>query len=252
MKHLAISIDAQQVRFDCLVDKDVTQNLILDFSSENLENQVEEIDTFLNSNDSLNVAWDAITLSWFNSKSTLLPESIFKACDIHQPYKLAFGDLTEGLELKYDRIPNVDIINIYSTPALFRTYFIRKFLTIQFLHEGSHFIGFNSTRKIENHQLVIAQHNSEYMLMAFEKGNLVYYNFFDQKNPEDLLYHTAHLIQKLKWESPEIKAHFYSLLEEGKTTYSTFTEMCSNISIFKNTTWSYHKNWRSKIQQACV
>ena len=135
-------------------------------------------------------------MSWFGEKSTLLPDAIFKLALPEEVYALSFGIPNPNTTIEFNRIPGIDIVNVYDIPNWIKQFFTSRFGKIQILHEGSHALKTIFDKLVEKPNIYVFQHQKQFLLLAVKDNNLHYYNIFDHHGAEDIIYHTAHLIQK--------------------------------------------------------
>ena len=116
LKHLVVHIDREAVRFQRLVDNEITEDHTFIFKDKTDFGYKDQLDVFLTKTDFRSMDWDEYSLSWFSEKSTLLPYSIFGTTDTTAAFRLSFGNSVQENDIDFNRIPEHMVVNLYEIP----------------------------------------------------------------------------------------------------------------------------------------
>jgi len=147
-------------------------------------------------NDYLNQDFDEVTLSWSNKKSTLVPNSIFSETKPNEIFNLCFGKKSIKYDLDYNRIYQLNLVNIYEIPSWIKHFFIMKFPKIIIQHEGSHIIRQNVFENILDIKVNLIIHNKYFQLIIIKNNTLEFYSSFEYQDHQDIIYHLMFTLQQ--------------------------------------------------------
>jgi hypothetical protein len=251
-KQLVVHLDSNQVRFVRLVNKEIETEHLFSFNDRTHFGYKDQLDAFLIKTDFRTLDWDDYSLSWFSPKSTLLPFSIFSSTTPADAFRLAFGESKEKETLDFNRLPEWEIVNVFGIPEWVKSFFIARFARMSIQHEGSHLIRGMAAKKSQGLRIHIVQHQDHFSLLAMKNQTLQYYNSFAYQDVEDILYHSAHLIQKKAWMGEKSKWHFSSHIESGVQDFEKLSGFASKMDLFTQATWKNKSEWITEIHELCV
>ncbi|MFA7274098.1 MAG: DUF3822 family protein [Crocinitomicaceae bacterium] len=206
-KQLVVDIDRDSVRFTRLIGITVDQQFHFNFKDKTDFGYKDQLDVFLAKTDFRTLDWDEYSLSWFGEKTTLLPFAIFNEVDPVKAFQLSFGNSVADNDIDFNRIPEFTGVNIYEIPLWVKSFFVVRFPRMVLQHEGTHcirgLIGGGSFKL----SLLVSLHENHFLLMAIKDQEVKYYNTFEYQTAEDVVYHTAHLLQQYKWQDEKGKLY---------------------------------------------
>jgi hypothetical protein len=168
---------------------------------------------------------DEVSLAIQSAKSTLVPQNIFGESKAEDIYRLCFGAALDSVD--YNRFHEQGLVNVYAQEDWVKSFFVIRFPKIIIQHENTHVLRgiFNgSTFKTQLHLVPSAEHFS---LLVSAKNKLEFYNIFDSRTLEDMLYHTSFVLQQKEIKPSEIQLHWHG--DSNQTQGEEFASMFGKI-----------------------
>ena len=104
-------------------------------------------------------------------------------------------------EIQFNNISEANIYNIFTIPSDITTYLVNKFPEIRFLQQGTvliqHFINETKNSKSVIPTVVLNISPSHFDMIVVKSGELLYYNIYDYKTEDDLIYYMINTYNKL-------------------------------------------------------
>lgn len=250
-KQLIVHLDRNSVRFQRLVDEVVEQDFLFHFTDKTDFGYKDQLDAFLLKTDFRTLDWDEYSLSWFSEKSTLLPYNLFGITDTTKAFQLSFGNRIEENDIDFNRIPEYTVVNIFEIPLWVKSFFISRFPRMTIQHAGSHAIRGVFSKGSFSLKLIILPFKEHFLLMAAKNNELQFYNIFDFQSHEDILYHTAHLIQQLNLKGEKGKATICTTIEEIDLM-EPLSKVWSKIDLLKTIELEENPQLITEFQTLCV
>jgi len=251
-KQLIVDIDRDSVRFTRLDGISVEQQFHFEFKDKTDFGYKNQLDLFLVKTDFRSMDWDEYSLSWFSEKSTLLPFSIYNETNPIKVFELAYGKGTSDDDIDFNRIPEFSVTNIYEIPLWVKSFFVMRFPRIIMQHEGSHAIRGLISGAGSDLNLLLSLHENHFLILATHNKELKYYNTFEYQTAEDIIYHTAHLIQQNNWQDVKGNFRFVHSLLSTTEKVAEIKKLFEKLPPFKNFSFQESKNLLSQFQILCV
>lgn len=251
-KQLIVDIDRESVSFTRLDGVTVEQQFHFDFKDKTDFGYKDQLDLFLGKTEFRALDWDEYSLSWFSEKSTLLPFSIFNETDNVKAFELAYGTSVDENHVDFNRIPEYSCVNIYEIPLWVKSFFVTRFPRMIMQHEGSHAIRGLISGAGSKLNLLISIHENHFLILATHQNELKYYNTFEYQTAEDIVYHTAHLIQQNNWQEEKGKLRFVPSLIQNKEKADKAKDMLQKLPTFQNMNIEETQHLLSQFQILCV
>ena len=186
---LTIQLSESKSNFVSLAKDIVINESSVSFQDEPNSRKSEILKKHFLLNDYLNQDFDEVTLSWSNKRSTLVPNSIFSETKPNEIFNLCFGGKSTKYDIDYNRIYQLNLVNIYEIPSWIKHFFIMKFPKIIIQHEGSHIIRQNIFENILDVKVNIIIHDKYFQLIIIANNNLEFYSSFEYQNHQDIIYY---------------------------------------------------------------
>lgn len=251
-KQLVVDINRYAVRFTRMVDGKSKQEFTFLFTDKTDFGYKDQLAVFLDKTDFRTLDWDEYSLSWFSEKTTVLPSNIFSETTPTAVYELAFGKDTPEKDIDFNRLPEFSGVNVYEIPVWVKSFFVTRFPRMVLQHEGTHIIRGLLDGPTFKLRLIISLQENHFILSAVKESELKYFNSFEYQTVEDIIYHTAHLMQQMEWSEADGQlfiAHF--LLEENNSA-ALAKELFEKVPSFKNLKTEISPQLIHEFQLLCV
>jgi hypothetical protein len=222
-KHLCININTKVFSFGALAN-----NSIINFKSYNLSSEWD----YIWDNEEFKKAYDYITVSFESGRNTLIPYEFFNPSEAKSIFKLNY-EPKKAFNIDYNRLAELNTTNIFEIDSAIKRKLVLKIPKANIYHSSSILI-----RKIiaskDNFFLKASIYlmESRFILAIVEKGNLIYFNDFEHRTLEDLLYHVSFVFNQKEINPSEIKIEIKGKSIEKE--FEQFKNYFPEVSILEN------------------
>jgi len=249
---LIVHLDRFSVRFLRVVDQNPEKEYSFVFNDKTDAGYKDQLGFFLDKTEFRGLAWDEYSLSWYSEHSTLLPFSVFDASTPKAVFELSFGKKENPSAIDYNRLPENTLVNIFALPEWVKGFFVARFPRIVVQHEGSHAIRGLLAEQSYRLKIMLVLHKEHFMLLATQNSQLAYYNQFQWQSTEDLIYHSAHMIERCTWKGVEGDFYFVAEGENRENATAAFLRMAQKIDLFRHLQVAEKSHLLTQFQALCV
>ena len=220
--------------FEAVNETNIKQVLTEFFSTLNWEDHYEEY-----------------TLSWVSPTATLVPSRIFEASDAEAILNLIASGTISKQEVDYNRITELDIVNVYQIPLWVKSFFILKFPKIALYHDFT--VNIRALFQTSTYRTSVGLHiyTDHFMLLIATKQQLVFANQFEFQSKEDVLYYLMFALQQQGLTEEKGTIHATFLTEEGSELLNELFQTMQDKKLLTKFTQA-SINFAFKNQLACV
>jgi hypothetical protein len=136
------------------------------------------------------------TVSWSGKRSTLVPQNVYGASSSESIFRLCFGDNFVKRELDFNRLALAALVNVFEMPDWIKGFFIVKYPKSILQHEGTLVVRSVLEMSDKEVKLVLIVHPNHCLLVIKNQQQLVFYNYFDYQNEDDILYYLTFTLQQ--------------------------------------------------------
>ena len=195
--------------------------------------------------------YDEYTMSWCSIKYGLIPTRVFNDSSPQKIMELLFGDSIEKEDSDFNRLAELNIVNVYEIPDWVKSFFIIKFPQIIFKHEHSmtlRAVFQGSTYKLMTSVTVC----DDYINIAIlHKNELKFSNAFEYHNAEDIVYHLMFVLEQKKYAQEKGEVQFYYQNKDNSEVVEKTKELLETTNMTKFHSILESQN-SSKLQLLCV
>jgi hypothetical protein len=158
-------------------------------------------------------------------RNTLIPTGIFNVSKPAEIFKLNYTEPLENLD--YNRLPELDIVNIYELPIWVKSAFVIRFPRVKIMHRSSVLLKgiFDQTAFYTKAHIFIEE--SSFYFFITDRNKLIYFNRFDFKNLADIVYHLLFVMEQKELSQDKTTIHAYGIPHD-------WTELKEFSAFFKN------------------
>ncbi|MBK6525611.1 MAG: DUF3822 family protein [Crocinitomicaceae bacterium] len=142
-------------------------------------------------------------------RNTLVPTGIFNNSKPLDIFKLNYTAPHENLD--YNRIPELDIVNIYELPIWVKSAFVIKFPRVKMYHRSSVLLKGIFDQPVFYPKVHLFIEDSSFYMFITEKSKLIFFNRFDYKNLADIVYHTLFVLEQKMLEQDKLSVQLYGV-----------------------------------------
>ncbi len=175
---------------------------------------------------------DLIKLIYYNNQSTLVPKELFDEKNslnyLKYNTKINFDDFAAN-----DSLINNEIINVYIPYVKINNYIFEKFNSFKYYHYSTLLIEeFRKRINSSFNELVFLNINDKFIdLIYFKKNKLNFYNSFNYKSNEDILYYLLFSLDQLSLDKEKNLISCYGKITLDSELYELLYSYIKNIEI---------------------
>jgi hypothetical protein len=251
LKHLAIELSEVAVRFTAIGE--VANEAHTFFFKDKIDHSYKvQLDNFLEESGFKNQSFEEYTIGWSSFRSTLMPSNVFGETNSAAIFKLCYGDQIDLNHIDYNRIPELNLVNIYEIPLWVKSFFVIKFPRCVIQHDGSHLLrGVFAGNTFQNKAILVIY--SDRMLVSFVKENkLEFYATFTFTEVDDLIYHFMHSLHQKELVTSLKEIKVCNGVGSNETQLTEFIEKLAKFSDLKNCKIKIDNEFLTNSQQLCV
>ena len=144
MRILAVQISEYNARLNYIESSNRINQWDLAFNDKLDYRYKEYLNDYFLSEGLFKLEVDECVVSWFTPKSTLVPSGLFVESNANEIFKTSFGDDFIKSNVDFNRVANLNIVNIFNTPLWLKSFFVLKYPSAVIQHEGTHVLRYLS------------------------------------------------------------------------------------------------------------
>lgn len=210
MQQLCLEVSEKEFVYS-IVNRDskaISDAGILPLTGRTPEEKKEQIKELLQKQGLLSFT-DEVTLAIKSEKTTLVPQNIFGESSAQDIFRLCFGDTTHG-DVDYNRFPEQGLVNVYLSPDWVKSFFVIRYPRIVIQHENTHVLRGIFNGSTFSPIVHIIPEQDYFSLFITSKNKLEFYNVFEYKAAEDIIYHAVFVLDQKEIDTKELKITIHS------------------------------------------
>ena len=214
-----------------------TKGNIIQYISEKFEEKIEpkklseKLDLVINKSQIINSNVIKVKLIVHNKLSSLVPLNLFQE-ELSLEYLKFNSKLIDGDFAAHDLIDEIEAVNVFLPFVNVNNYLLEKFGSFNYYHYSTilikKLIKYNSSKEISIYANI--QSNNFHVIILKNK-KLIYYNIFDFKEKEDILYFLLFVLKQNKIDQNKYKLSMLGKIKKESETYLLLTKFINNIEI---------------------
>jgi hypothetical protein len=184
-----------------------------------------------------------VKLIVFNKLSALVPKNLFDE-NLSLDYLKFNSKLLKNDYAANDLIEEIGAVNVFIPFVNVNNYLIEKFGSFNYYHYSTILIKkllkYNTDKDISVYANI---QSNDFQILIFKNRSLQYYNNFEFKEKEDILYFTLFVMEQNKIDNIKTKLILLGDIKEKSDTYLLLSKFIKNIDIIK-----FQNIEKSKIQ----
>ena len=184
-----------------------------------------------------------VKLIVFNKLSALVPKNLFDE-NLSLDYLKFNSKLLKNDYAANDLIEEIGAVNVFIPFVNVNNYLIEKFGSFNYYHYSTILIKKLLKFNTDKDKSVYANiQSNDFQILIFKNRSLQYYNNFEFKEKEDILYFTLFVMEQNKIDNIKTKLILLGDIKEKSDTYLLLSKFIKNIDIIK-----FQNIEKSKIQ----
>ncbi len=248
MQQLCLEVSSQGFTYSVVHrnSKEITDTDSLQFSGRTSEECKTEIKELLDKKGLLSFS-DDVSLAVVNHRTTLVPQNVFGESKPNEIFNLCFGSTTEDID--YNRFYEQGLVNIYEIQDWIKSFFVIRYPRVTIQHENTHVMRgiFSGNAHLPAIHIVIQ--NEYFSLLITSKNKLDFYNVFEYKNVDDIVYHTMFVWEQKEIDATELTVQLHSS-DDFKDIHKEIET--SIVKLKPSVKFNFKFNHKIKHQLLCV
>jgi hypothetical protein len=235
-KNLVLQISLTDVSF-CI--KDTLRNRIENYQNIPIPNvtnpnQIEEaLLKIFNQNEQLNTTFDEVTVFHNNNLLTFVPAVLFDPQYLSS-YLQYNTKVFESDFFTYDHISNYEMNTVYIPYVNINNMLIDRFGSFNYKHAFTILVEkvLDFSKNIEESQLFVHCQSDNFQIIAIKNQQLLLFNTFDYKTPEDFIYYLLFTAEQLHLNPETLQLKLFGTVYIDSDLYKIAYKYIRNVSLF--------------------
>ncbi|MES2800029.1 MAG: DUF3822 family protein [Bacteroidota bacterium] len=196
MNHLAIELSESSVKFTSLRENIKVNEYSFEFYDRTENRYKEQLLQCLEDSGLKNQSFDEHSISWFSSKTSLVPMPIFAESNALDIFSLSFGADTPTSDIDYNRIPENNLVNVFEIPSWVKSFFVLRYPRAVIQHESTMILRQLFAGSMFQSKIVVIPHSQNFIVLMAYEGKFQFYSIFDYQSAEDIIYNLLFTLQQ--------------------------------------------------------
>lgn len=205
-------------------------------------------------NPELKASYDEIVILHDNNLATFVPSPLFDE-NFLGSYLQYNTKVFETDFFAFDEIATYQMNTVYIPYVNLNNFFVDEFGIFTYKHVHTILVSklLELSKNVDDKKMFVHLHSGHFEIIVVQNQNLLLFNSFEYKTPEDLIYYILFTAEQLNMNPESFKLEFMGAINEGDAFYKMAYQYIRNISVFdvselqKNNTFSTADNLRHFI-----
>lgn len=233
-KYNKLIIQVSQQNFTFCV-KNQLSNEILHFKSlpiNSLASLEQQLEAIFNQHELLQVFYDDVLVLHNNNLNTFVPDSYFdeRVLGSYLQYntKVFATDFFSFDDLELQKMKNV-----YVPYVAFNNFFIDQFGEFTYKQINTCLVEYvlNETKDSKDYIVHCNVHKDHFQIIVSNNGNLILFNSFEIRSPEDFIYYILFTFEQMKLNPESTKIILFGSVEKGDPNYEIVYKYIRNVFV---------------------
>lgn len=192
------------------------------------------------------------TLAWCAPNSLLIPSQVFTVESLKSYLKFVFGEKENDLPADYNRLSELDMVNVYSIPDWVKSAAILNIPTVIIQHDVSFLLRGLFQGATFKPQGYIVVYESYFLFCIIKHNQLIFINHFDYQSEEDMLYYVSYTLQQLYLMQAQMEILLAAGFEEMEEIITAVIGLQAQRNLFPSMTWKFSQDLLTSLPVKCV
>ncbi len=243
-RKLAIQVAANGLSF-CVFDTlNNTVKLFKTLHFNTFDTSIKTEDLFANAfeeNKELTSKYDEIVVIHNNNLSTFVPNALFDE-EYLGSYLQYNTKVFETDFFAFDTLENHEIKNVFIPYVNINNFFIDQFGTFDYKHSSSILVSklLDLSKNNDNKNMFIHIYDTHFEIVIVQNNQLLFYNSFDYKTPEDFIYYLLFTAEQMNMNPEIFNLELIGNIEENDDYFKIAYKYIRNVALIdvKNLRWN--------------
>ena len=201
---------------------------------------LKELKTVLNSHNLSNTSFQEVMVVHKNGFFSMVPKTLFNKDELPNYLKFNAKMMANDFVV-FDELDNHDLVNVYIPFANVNNYIFDLFGEFSFKHNGSVLVSslLNYSNSPSETYCYVQIEEREMEIVVISERKLLFYNYFEYKTKEDVLYYLLFTLEQLNMDAENIQLRLFGQIEEDDALYELCHQYIRNTSVFVSPHSSY-------------
>lgn len=234
--HLSILLGQDGFSFSVMEPEQNKHLALVSYRIEKAEDSEEvahAIDRIFGENQLLQRFYPQVNVLYESTKSTLIPSPLFDPAELKTYLKFNHKVLKQE-EVYYDKLQNLEAVNVYAIPVILRSKLKEKFTRINLVNYNSSLIETllisNKNVWLENTVFVNVR-RSQFDMIYILGDKLVFSNTFNYRTPEDFAYFLLFTLNQLGMNPESVVAVLLGEIDKNSPLWEIAWKYIRNMEL---------------------
>jgi hypothetical protein len=212
----------------CILDNEKNKYVVIESFASYLQEVAENIPW-------IKQPFASVCLMFENNRATLIPALLFDP-EQKDSYIDFIHEKDDGAETLYDKLQQLEIVNVYGVPAKLLEAALRIFPGAKIFHHSSaliHSIWLNYKNRINRKKVFLYVRESDFDLIIFDGKQLNYSNSFHFVASTDVIYYVIFVMEQLTLNPEETEVALMGNIEIDSEIYDLLLRYIRHIEFMK-------------------
>lgn len=251
-KVLVVELSSERVKFTQFIGEHIEFAKHHHFKGFSETEYKEQLLLFINDNNINFAELDEVVVSWGSKETSLVPSAVFAESSPEAIYKLCFHVDIPPQQVDYNRIPELQLVNVFDVPLWVKSFFVLKFPRVTIQHEGTHLLRAIFAGSTFKTSCYVLMHKEYFTLIIVKENNLIFYSIFEYQTAEDVAYYLSYTLQQKELTASVAEIQVMSGALDDQIVCDQFKTVFSNLPQFKKVQLKIDDSLPTKYIRKCV
>lgn len=173
------------------------------------------------------------SLAWGTPQNTLVPLSVFNQSSSKAIFKLMFGAQVDEQTIDFNRLMELNMVNVYEIPDWVKSFFVLKFPKILIQQEHTMTLRALFQKNTFDRRVFLSLCNNYINIDVIYHNELSFSNNFEFQTVEDILYHLLFVLEQEKLTEEKGELNFLFTDEETQLKAEEIQKQIKKLNVLK-------------------
>lgn len=195
-------------------------------------------------NPELTEKYDEITVIHCNNLSTFVPAPLFD--EQYLGSYLQYNTKVFNTDFfDFDEIPTYQMNTVYIPYAHINNFFIDQLGTFDYKHAHTILVSklLDASKNVDEKKMFVHFNPGNFEVIVVQNQNLLLFNSFEYKTPEDLIYYLLFTAEQLNLNPETFKLEFLGAISENDEFFKIAYKYIRNVSLYDTGDLQFHNSY---------
>lgn len=203
---------------------------LIENTAEGYKNRLKEIFDQLN----LKEEYHEYSLAWSTPENTLVPLGVFNQSSAKDVFKLMFGTEIDEQTIDFNRLMELNMVNVFEVPNWVKSFFVLKFPKILIQHEHTMTLRALFQKSTFDRRVFLSVCDNYINIDVVYHNELTFSNNFEYQTVDDILYHLLFVLEQEKLSDEKAVINFLFMDEASQHKVKEVQTKINSLNVLNN------------------